>query len=66
LVKPFVTQAQKVIGSECEGRVGPATVIAELHLEDSRSENLDDRAHLPADETGLGHIAHQSDDSKEL
>jgi len=52
-------QAQKVIGLESEGGIRPAAVIAELHFEDLGTEDLHNRAHLSADETGFGYVAHQ-------
>jgi hypothetical protein len=48
LVEWFVMQTQKVIGPEGKGGVGPATVIAELHLENFRTKDLHNGAHLSA------------------
>ena len=59
-------QTQKVIGSESEGGVGAATVIAEFHLENLRTENLYNGAHLSADQPSFRHIADQSDHGKEF
>lgn len=54
-------QTQKVIGSESEGGVGAAAVIAQFHLENLRAENLDNGTHLSADQPRFGHVANQSD-----
>jgi hypothetical protein len=59
-------QSQKVTRIERDGCVGSAAVVAELHFEDSRSEKRNNGTHLSADETGIGHIVHQSDDRKQL
>lgn len=61
-----MVQPQQVVGSEGEGGVGPATVVAELHFENLRTEDLDNGTHLSTDQTGFGHVAHQSDDRKEF
>src|ERR1017187_9983070 len=66
LVERFVMQTQKVIGSESEGGVGPAAVIAEFHLENFRTENLDNGTHLSADQPRFGHVANQSDHGKKF
>jgi hypothetical protein len=65
-VKWLVMQAQKVIGPEGEGGIGPAAVIAEFHLESLRTEDLHNGAHLSADKTGFGQVAHQSNDGEEF
>ena len=54
-------QAQKIVGLE---GVASAIVIAEFHLENFRAESFHNRAHLAADETGFGHVAHQRYDGK--
>lgn len=59
-------QSQKVIGLDREEGIRPTTVIAEFHFENSGTENLDNGAHLSADQTGLGHVSHQSDNGKEF
>ena len=59
-------QAQKVIGRDGEGGVGPASVIAEFHFENFRTENLHNGAHLSADQSGFGHVANQCDHGKEF
>jgi predicted double-glycine peptidase len=64
LVEAFVMQTQEVTRREREGGVGPAIVVTELDFENSGVENFHDGAHLPADETGIRHIAHQSNDRK--
>lgn len=65
-VERFVMQAQEVIGPESEGSVSLAMIIAEFHFEDFRTENLHNRAYLPADQAHLGHIAHQSNHGKDF
>jgi len=65
-VKWLVMQAQKVVGAEGEGGVGPAAVIAEFHLESLGTEDLHNGAHLSADKTSIGQVAHQSNDGKEF
>lgn len=57
----LVMQAQKVIGPEGERCVGPTAVIAEFHFENFGTENLHNGAHLSANQTGFGNVAHQSD-----
>lgn len=59
-------QPQKVMRLDGEGGVGPTTVIAELHFENVGTENLHNGAHLSANQTGFGHVAHQSDNGKEF
>jgi hypothetical protein len=66
LVERFVMQAQKIIRTEGEGRISSTVVITEFHFEYFRAEDLDNCTYLSSDEAGLRHIAHQSDDGKEL
>jgi hypothetical protein len=66
LVAWFVMQTQKVIGPEGQGGVGPTIVTAEFHFENFRTEDLHNGTHLSANQTGFGHVAHQSYDGKEF
>ena len=65
-VEAFVMQPKKVARREREGGVTPASVVTELHFENSRSENLYNGAHLSADQASIRHIAHQCDDRKQF
>jgi hypothetical protein len=62
----FVMQSQEVMRLEREGGVGPATVVAEFHLENFGTEDLDNGTNLPADQSGFGLVVHQSDNGKEF
>jgi hypothetical protein len=63
-VEGFVMQSQKVMRREGKGGIGPTPVIAEFHLENLGTEDLHNGAHLSADQTGFGYVAHQSDNGK--
>jgi hypothetical protein len=63
-VEGFVMQSEKVMRLEGEGGIGPTTVIAEFHLEDFGAEDLHNGTYLSADQTGFGHVAHQSDNGE--
>jgi hypothetical protein len=66
LVEGFVMQPEKVMRFEGEGGIRATTVIAEFHFESLGTENIHDRAHLSADQTGFWYIVHQSDHGKEF
>jgi hypothetical protein len=66
LVEGFVMQSEKVMRLEGKGGISPATVIAEFHFENFWTEDLHNGAHLSADQTGFGHVAHQSDNGEEF
>ncbi len=52
----LVVENDQLIGPErCRG-VGPPFAVTELHFEDVRAQNLDDRAHLPATQPALERI----------
>ena len=59
-------QSEKVMRLEGEGGIGPTAVIAEFHFENVGAEDLHNGAHLSADETGFGQVAHQSDNGEEF
>jgi len=59
-------QSEEVLRLEGEGSIGPTTVIAEFHFENFGTEDLHNGAHLSADQTGFGHVAHQSYNGKEF
>lgn len=51
-------QAQQIIGSQGERGIGSAAVIAEFNFEYFRSEKLDNRADLSADQACFRPVVH--------
>ena len=59
-------QSEKVMRLEGERGIGPITVIAEFPFESLGTDYLHNSAHLSADQTGVGNVAHQSHNGEEF
>jgi hypothetical protein len=62
----FVMQPHQLFVLKRRHRVRPAAVIAELNLEDARSNSLNHRANLATDQAVLRQVLQQCNNGKHL
>jgi hypothetical protein len=62
----IVVKHEQLIGLESDTGVGPSAVIAEFHFENARSEDLDDRSNLTANQAFRGQIVQKSNRGQQL